>query len=88
MRKYEHAFSFVKTHKIWMDCNHKPKVKGTDDGIWRRIKLIPFLVQIPFGERDEQLSHKLKSESSGVLNWMLNGLQSFYASGQKLNDPK
>jgi P4 family phage/plasmid primase-like protien len=88
MRKFEHPFEFQPTHKTWLDCNHKPKVKGDDEGIWRRIKLIPFLVQIPLDERDENLGDKLKAEASGILNWMLQGLAAWRADGGKLSEPK
>jgi len=88
MRKFEHSFEFQPTHKIWLQTNYKPKVQGDDDGIWRRIKLIPFLVQIPIEERDEHLDDKLQSEGSGILNWMLAGLREWYAAGRKLDEPR
>ena len=73
---------------IWLDCNRRPKPKGIDEGIWRRIKLVEFKVQIPIGERDEHLGDKLTAEGSGILNWMLNGLRSWLADGRKLNEPR
>lgn len=87
MRKYEQAFEFEPSHKLWLLCNHKPKIKGNDDGIWRRVKLIPFKVQIPQTERDGQLREKLAAEASGILNWMLAGLAGWIAGGRKLVDP-
>jgi len=87
MRKFEHSFEFQPTHKIWLQTNYKPKVQGDDEGIWRRIKLIPFLVQIPIEERDEHLDAKLQNEGSGILLWMLAGLRAWYAAGRKLNEP-
>ena len=39
---YGEFFNFMPTFKIFMATNHKPVIKGTDHGIWRRIKLIPF----------------------------------------------
>jgi len=86
MRKFEQSFEFEPSHKLFIDCNHKPKVKGDDDGIWRRIKLIPFTVQITADERDEHLGDKLAMEASGILNWILQGLRSWRADG--LNEPK
>lgn len=81
MRKYEQSFAFLPTHKVWLDCNHKPRIKGEDEGIWRRIKLIEFLVQIPYSERDLQLADKLQTESSGILNWMLQGVAEWRTNG-------
>ena len=40
--KYEEQFSYVPTYKIWLRTNYKPRVVGTDDGIWDRTKLIAF----------------------------------------------
>jgi putative DNA primase/helicase len=54
---------------------------GTDEGIWRRIRLIPFTVYIPDGRVDEKLPQKLKSEASGILNWALEGLEEYRLHG-------
>jgi putative DNA primase/helicase len=48
-------------------------IKGTDHGIWRRIKLIPFTTTIPAEQQDKNLEEKLKQEASGILNWLLEG---------------
>ena len=61
------------SHKLWMYGNHKPIIRGTDEAIWSRIPLIPFSVTIPVKERDPFLLDKLKAESSGILNWALDG---------------
>ena len=70
---YSEYFSFKPTFKIFMATNHKPKIKGADNGIWRRIKMIPFTVTIPPEQRDKKLSEKLMAENSGILNWLLRG---------------
>jgi len=56
-----------------MATNHKPVIKGTDHGIWRRIKLIPFTTTISEEKQDKALELKLKQEVSGILNWLLEG---------------
>jgi putative DNA primase/helicase len=70
---YGEYFDFLPTFKIFMATNHKPVIKGNDLGIWRRIKLIPFMVTIPYGERDPDLMKKLHAEKAGILNWMIEG---------------
>jgi putative DNA primase/helicase len=70
---YGEFFTFMPTFKIWMATNHKPVIKGTDHGIWRRIMLIPFTTTIPKEKQDRQLEEKLKNEASGILNWLLEG---------------
>ena len=70
---YGEFFNFLPTFKIFMATNHKPIIKGTDYGIWRRIKLIPFTTRIPEEKQDRRLEEKLKAEASGILNWLLEG---------------
>lgn len=66
-------FEYIPQFKLWLAFNTKPTVRGTDTGIWRRLKLVPFEVTIPPEERDPHLVEKLKAEASGILNWMLDG---------------
>jgi len=80
-RMRQDFFEFSPTHKVWIIGNHKPTVTGTDHGIWRRIKLIPFTVTIPEAERDEQLPDKLLRELSGILNWALLGCREWQDGG-------
>jgi putative DNA primase/helicase len=70
---YGEFFNFVPTFKIFMATNHKPVIKGTDYGIWRRIKLIPFTTTIPEEKQDKDLEKKLMEEGPGILNWILEG---------------
>jgi putative DNA primase/helicase len=70
---YGEYFNFMPTFKIFMATNHMPVIKGTDYGIWRRIKLIPFTTRIPEEKQDKHLELKLREEASGILNWLLEG---------------
>jgi putative DNA primase/helicase len=70
---YGEFFMFMPTFKIWMATNHKPVIKGTDYGIWRRIMLIPFTTTIPKEKQDKRLEEKLRTEASGIFNWLLEG---------------
>ena len=70
---YGEYFNFIPTFKIWMATNHKPVIKGTDHGIWRRIKLIPFTTRIEEEKQDKHLEQKLMQEGPGILNWLLEG---------------
>jgi putative DNA primase/helicase len=71
---YGEHFNFVPTFKIFMASNHKPVIKGTDHGIWRRIKLIPFTTTVTEEKMDKSLEQKLMEEKSGILNWLIEGL--------------
>ena len=66
-------FDFRPMFKLWLRGNHKPQITGTDEGIWRRIRLIPFTVTIPESERDGTLGEKLAKELPGVLAWAVAG---------------
>lgn len=70
---HKEFFEFQPQLKLWIAGNHLPVVKGNDEGIWRRIKLIPFNVTIPAAERDPDLPRKLLAESAGILNWAIQG---------------
>ena len=79
---HQNCFTFPPTHKIDITTNHKPIVTGTDEGIWRRIHLVPFTVTIPEEERDENFREKyLMPELPGILNWMLEGLKMYKEIG-------
>jgi putative DNA primase/helicase len=81
---YGEFFNFVPTFKIFMATNHKPVIKGTDHGIWRRIKLIPFTTRIPEERQDKYLEEKLRGEASGILNWLLEGTRLWREGGLKV----
>ena len=82
---YGEHFEFTPQFKLWLSTNHKPKVHGVDDGIWRRIKLIPFAVRIADDKIDRQLPDKLKDEARGILSWAVEGLKQYRLQG--LTDP-
>ena len=83
---YGDEFDFKPELKLWMATNHKPIIRGTDDGIWRRMAIIPFKVQIPKYAVDKQLTAKLKRELKAILNWAVEGYQMWQAIG--LAEPK
>lgn len=84
---YEMPFTFFGTHKLWLFGNNKPVITGTDDGIWRRIKLIPFTVTIPKEKQIElsKLMEMFKNEISGILNWAIEGYKLYRKEG--MNEP-
>ena len=77
---YGEFFSYRPQFKIWMSMNHLPVIKGTERGIWRRLKLIPFLQSFE-GREDMQLDATLQAELPGILNWALVGLREWQAHG-------
>jgi putative DNA primase/helicase len=80
-RMREDFWSFDPSHTFVMLTNHKPIVTGTDEGIWRRLRLVPWEVVIPAGERDEQLPARLAAELDTVLAWLVAGYRDWAVRG-------
>lgn len=82
VRALHSDFVFIKTFfKLTISGNHKPEIRGTDDGIWRRVLLVPFDVQIPEAERDPNLGEALWAERDAVFAWMVEGLRDYLEGG-------
>jgi len=84
-RKYENPISFAATHKLFLDANHKPVIRGGEKAVWNRLKPIPFVITIPAEEIDKTLLEKLKTETAGILAWLVEGCQLWLREG--LGDP-
>lgn len=82
---HQNFWHFAPTHKLFVACNHKPVIRGTDHAIWRRLKLVSFSAIIPDAEQDKRLDQKLTSERSGILNWLLRGCMDWQTDG--ITDP-
>lgn len=81
---YAEEFEYTPKFKIWVSTNHKPIIRGTDDGIWRRLVLIPFEVQIPEEKVDKDLKYKLLREAPAILNWMTEGAYMWMREGLEM----
>jgi putative DNA primase/helicase len=82
---YGNEFEFTPIMKIFMSSNYKPRITGTDHGIWRRIKVIPFNKVIPDDQQDKQLKTKLLKEMPQILGWLIRGCLMWQKDG--LNEP-
>ena len=84
---YGKPISFSPTHKLALYGNHKLVITGADSGIWRRVKMVPFVHEIP-EDRRMAMSEVLKimeSELPGILNWSIEGYRLYKEEG--LTDP-
>ncbi|WP_432352680.1 phage/plasmid primase, P4 family [Sporosarcina sp. A2] len=79
-------FEFLPEFKVFFTTNHKPVIGGLDEGIWRRVKIIPFNLSLKAHERDRKLEEKLTLEMPGILNWAIEGCLKWQKSG--LQEPK
>ena len=78
---YGNVFSYLPTHKLVVRGNHKPIITDDDDGIWRRIHLLPFDRRFGPDEKDMQLEARLMSEGSAILYWMVQGSIQYFKRG-------
>jgi putative DNA primase/helicase len=69
--------------KLIISGNHKPQIINDDNGIWRRVLLVPWSVQLPKEEVDKQLGAKLWAEREGILNWLIAGTLEYLQEGLK-----
>ncbi|MEO8586764.1 MAG: phage/plasmid primase, P4 family, partial [Acidobacteriota bacterium] len=76
-------WNFTPTHKLVLVTNARPRIAGTDEGIWRRIRLVPFDVTIPEEEQDPKLPERLRAEASGILEWLVEGCLEWQRDGLK-----
>ena len=83
---YGDEFEYTPEFKVWIATNHKPIVRGTDVGIWRRIKLIPFEVNIKKEDVDKDLKYKLRKEYPQILAWAVEGCIKWQKEG--LDEPE
>lgn len=72
---------FAPTFKLVLFTNHRPLITGQDNGIWRRIKLVPFLETFEGERKDKDLLAKLKAEWPGILRWCVQGLMRWQREG-------
>lgn len=78
---FKEHFEFVPSFKLWLYCNHRPVIVGTDDGIWRRVMLVPFDATVPPEKRDKELPAKLWAEAPGILAWLVRGCVEWQRAG-------
>lgn len=78
---YGTDFTFTPQFTPWLRTNHKPRIHGTDDGIWRRIIVLPFNRRFTDEEKDPHLERKLMEEGDGILAWMIEGCLKYQNEG-------
>jgi len=81
---YGDPVEFDPSHLLTIVTNHQPEVSGTDDGIWRRLVLVPWTVSIPTGDQDRDLPAKLAAEADGILRWAVAGCLDWQRDGLNL----
>lgn len=80
---YKETFAFKPKMKLWITTNAKPIIRGTDNGIWRKLICIPFLAYFSEEKKDTELKAKLLKELPGILAWAVRGAVEWYNIGLK-----
>lgn len=75
-------FRYTPRFKLWISGNHKPEIRGNDDGIWRRLQLVPFTSKLTADSKILDYEDVLRGELPGILNWALAGLRDWQTLGQ------
>jgi putative DNA primase/helicase len=78
---YGHPFTFRPTCKIWLSVNELPRVGDDSDGLWRRLKQVPFTQRFEGGADDRGLKDTLRAEAPGILAWMVRGCRAWQQRG-------
>lgn len=73
-------FEFTPTFKLLLAANHRPRVDGDDDAIWRRLRLVPFEQSFE-GREDRTLTATLRAELPGILAWAMRGCLAWQHEG-------
>jgi putative DNA primase/helicase len=87
---YSEPFTFRPINKFWLLGNYKPRITGTDNGIWRRLVLLPFEHTIPEADRvpSSVIEATFDKELAGILAWAVQGAIAWYAHPQRASLPK
>ncbi len=89
VRKYENPIEFRETHKLWVDTNHQPIVRGTGDDTWNRLAPIPCENRLKEAEIDRELPKKLREKpaAEAALAWIVRGAGDYLESGLTRPEP-
>ena len=81
-------FEFEQTFSIFLLVNHRPQISGTDKGIWRRIRLVPWTVSIARAEQrpQDEVVRELVADGSWMLRWLVAGFADWQADHQWIAD--
>jgi len=74
---------FFPKFSLWFSCNHRPAIRGTDNGIWRRVLFLPWMANIELTpeKKDVNLGQKLLAEREGILAWVMAGAHEWANKG-------
>ena len=88
-KKYKDPFSFKPCHTLVLYTNHLPRVSASDDGIWRRLIVIPFNAKITGNSDIKNYGEYLYDNAGGsILAWVIEGARKVIESDYQIPVPK
>lgn len=85
---YQPLITFEPSHTLAMIVNDLPEVPDMSRGMWRRLLVVPFEVEVPEDDMDESLPEKLQADADAVLSWAVDGWADYVARGRRLDPPE
>jgi putative DNA primase/helicase len=82
-RMREDSWEFEPTHHFWVSGNYMPHVRGVDNGVWRRLFLIPCQTS-KIDLEDLELKAKMDAEAPRILAWAIEGCLAWQRQGRRL----
>jgi len=87
-KKYKDPFHFTPTHTLLLYTNHLPRVGAMDDGIWRRLIVIPFNAKIkPKKDIKNYGDYLVENAGEYIVKWLIEGAQKIVSSQFRINMP-
>ena len=78
---FSDAFTFTPEFKCIIDTNYLPRIIGTDNGIWRRIRVVPFKYTVSKEKINPSLLQELQQDRKAILAWLIDGAKKYYKHG-------
>jgi putative DNA primase/helicase len=72
--------TWEKSHTVFMDTNHKPRVNGSDKAMFDRIRIVEFDQDFT-NRKDTELPDKLRAEADALVTFAFNGWQDYRENG-------
>jgi len=83
---YKDLFEYIPEYKLILLTNHEPIIKSHDYSIWRRVKKVPFKMQLPREKWNLNLRRELLDEREGIFNWLVQGAVEWKKNGLQIPD--
>jgi putative DNA primase/helicase len=79
--KYKSAETFNATHKLFIEYNAEPVLRGSTDALWRRVKVFRFASGISPEISNPGMLCQFRAELPGILAWAVRGSREWMVSG-------